>query len=103
DHRFVHRAGALEHNSVDGRLFSRAYAEAVANAHAVERRLLFPVVLANQERGFRGKSEQTPDSAAGPVAGSQLENLAEKYQGDDHRGRLEVDGRRASGRAERLR
>ncbi len=52
-------------------------------------------------RAFGREIEQGADRAAGLRAGAQFEHLAEQYQGDDDRRRLEIDRHRSVRHAER--
>ncbi len=103
DHRFVHRARALDHLAVHGNLLTGAHAQAVAGPDLIEGHVLLAAVRVDAPRGLGCKTEERTDGRTGAAAGFQLQHLPEQHQGGDHRGRLEVHGDLAMGVAERRR
>ena len=67
----------------------------VADADVLDRNLLVGPVVADPEGLFRGEIHKGPDGPRGALAGSQLQQLADEDQGDDHRRRLEIQRRLA--------
>ena len=91
DRRLVDRARTLDHGPVDRDPLARPHAQEIAGVDRVEGHVgLAAVGLEPAGRG-RGELQQSADGAPGAGAGAQLEHLADEDEGDDHRGRLEVD------------
>ena len=89
EHGLVDRAGAGHHLAVGGDLLARADAEQVAGHHLLDRD--HDLLVVPHHPGLLGPQlEQGPDRLAGPALGPGLEVAAEDHEGDDHRGRLEV-------------
>ena len=103
DHRLINRTGTVDNNTIDGHLLAGTNPEPVARNDEIQRDVLFPSVFSDPSRRFRRQAKQGADGAAGLPACSQLEDLAQKDERDDHGGRLEIDGHLAVMTTKRLR
>ena len=90
-HCFVDCAGARQNDAVRRHGIAGADAEAIAAVDVVDRDLLIGAVSANAERGLGRQVQQCADGAAGLLASTQFEDLAEQHQDDDDAGGLEID------------
>ena len=104
DHRLVDGARALEHDAVDRHPLARPHAQPVADAgRARAARPLRAPSASTRRAVFGARPSRLRIAALGPAARAQLEHLAEQHERDDHRRRLEVDGRPSPCAAERRR
>ena len=89
EHGLVDRAGPGDHLAVGRDLLARADLEQVPGHDLLDRDHYLPAV-ADDPRLLGPELQQGPDRLAGPTLGSGLEEAAQDHEGDDHRGRLEV-------------
>ena len=71
--------------SIDRDLLARPHAQPVADHDAFEPDVRFSAVGADPARRLRREIEQRADRAARPLAGAQLQHLAEQHQRGDRR------------------
>src|SRR6185503_10170669 len=91
---FVHPARALYYRPVNRHLLARLHAQPVAHRYGLERHLFLGAVSAQTPGGVWRKFQQLLDSLAGPAYRAQLQEVAEYYQGHNHRSRLEISAHR---------
>ena len=91
DHGLVDRAAPLEHGAVHRDLLSGTHPDHVADLQMLEVDLLLVTVVVDPARGRRRQIHEGPDGPGGGFTGPQFQDLPQCYEGDDDRGRLEVD------------
>ena len=92
EERLIDGAASLDDGAVDRDLVAGPHAQDIADLDRGELHRLGLAVLQHAQRGLGRKVEQRANGAAGPLAGPELEHLAEQHQRDDDRGRLEIGG-----------
>ena len=87
-HRLVNGALSFHDDAVDRNLLAGPHAKAIAHPDPIERHILF--VAGDAPRRLRCQSKQRLDRGAGPASRAQFQDLPQKNEHDDHRGRVEV-------------
>src|SRR5258707_1185251 len=82
---------------------ARADAQTIAAMNVFQRYLFIRTVRAQPSRSLWREIEQCPDGGAGLPPRTQLQHLAQQYQGDDHGADFKVNFRPAAVAAERWR
>jgi len=100
NHRLIDGAVPVEHDTIDRHLLAGTDPQLVARHDRFERDVLLGAVVTDKAGVFRREIEQRADGAAGLRSRAQFEDLAEQHQGDDDRGRLEIERDFSFGRAE---
>ncbi len=89
-HGLVHVALAVAHLAVDGDALARAHQQQVARCNLRSGDgLLAP--LSQYAGGFRLEADELLDGGRGATLGHRLQILAQQDDGDDHRGRVEIE------------
>ena len=88
---FVDGAAAFEHDAVDRHLVAGRTRRTSPTATSASGTSSVVPSGGDPQRRLRREVEQGADGAAGPLAGAQLQDLAEEDQGRDHGRRLEVE------------
>ena len=94
NHRFVDSGDALEHDAVDRNGVAGTDAEPIAGVDMGERDFLVGAVGSDAAGGFRGEVEQRANGAAGLLARTQFQDLAEQHEHHDDGSGLEIDRNR---------
>ena len=86
-HGFIDRAATLEHHAIDRHAVARAHAQAVADLHCFKRHVFIAAVGSDTARRLRCEIKKSANGAAGLLACTQLQNLAQQHKhGDDGSG-----------------
>ena len=101
DHGFVERAGALLDHAVDRNALAWPHPEPIPHQYLLDGNLVVRAVRGDPARALRRQTQKRADGAAGGLACSQFQHLAQQYQGGDGRRRLEVERRGRPRLAER--
>ena len=86
---FVHVAAAFDHDTIGGDALTGAHDQEVIDQHLLEGHLDL-ALWALAVHGVGSQGLEGADGGGGLTLGARLQGLAQQHQGDDDRGRLEI-------------
>ena len=92
EHRFIHRACALDHHSVYRDAFPGPNPQSGVDGDTVQGDLLLRSILPQSACGVGGQPQERADGAAGLLASPELQHLSQQDQSGDDGGCFEIDG-----------
>ena len=90
-HGLVHRAAALQHDTIDRHLFTRPHAQRITDMDVGQWHILFGAIGVDAPRRLGRQAEQRLDRRRGLRTRLEFEQLPEQRQRNDHRRSLEID------------